>query len=221
MNIQKGLSLASPFFRYFSTFLFLVSNLALPPELSVKKSVSLKPIPLCLAFAPCLWKTCSMVNNFFFVGYAANFRRLRLFCIYEANVRIFRELCKKIGKYFRKKSGQFFTFSVFHFWHLHFRRLSNDKLYYYILYIIYNNKNNNWIITTSLSIHPHPSPQPGKSSVFHNVDKVKCQKWKSEKLKKSRSHHVSTYFRPRQSEPYYRLARFLIFRILPSEPLMT
>ena len=84
------------------------------------------------------------------------------------------------------KSGQFFTFSVFHFWHLHFCRLSNDILYYYILYIIYNNKNNNWIITTSLSIHPHPSSQPGKSSVFHNVDKVKCQKWKSEKLKKCR-----------------------------------
>ena len=42
MNIQKGLSLASPFFRYFSTFLFLVSNPALPPELSVKKFRVLK-----------------------------------------------------------------------------------------------------------------------------------------------------------------------------------
>ena len=77
-----------------------------------------------------------MVNNFFPVGYAANFRRLRLFCIYEANVRIFRELCKKIGNYFSKKIGAVFHFFSFSLLTSAFSQIVNRETL--LLYIIYN-----------------------------------------------------------------------------------
>ena len=77
----------------------------------------------------------------------------------------------------------FLWFSVFHFWHLHFRRLSNRKLYYYIICIIYNNKNNNSIITTSPSIHPPHHPDKSCFQFFitknPNVKSEKVKNWKS------------------------------------------
>ena len=65
------------------------------------------------------------------------------------------------------ENGSFFTFSLFHFWHLHFRKLLNGKLYYYILYIIYNNN--------------HTVIQKTKKS---NVKSEKLKNWKSSILKR-------------------------------------
>ena len=54
-----------------------------------------------------------MVNKNFPVGYAANYRRFCLFCIYDAKVQIFPELAKLFSNYFAEKlqSMQLFIYS--------------------------------------------------------------------------------------------------------------
>ena len=119
-------------------------------------------------FAVCLWKTSSSTKKNLLVSYAAKLAALCRVCNYVAKVRIFLETTKFFGNYFSKKVG-FFTFSVFHFWHLCF---SINQIWYYIIYIYFNIYK--FKITYYLFTLHH----------FKIISKPKCQKWKSEKLKK-------------------------------------
>ena len=77
-----------------------------------------------------------MVNKIFPVGYAANFRRFCLFCIYDAKVQIFPELCKKNGNYFFK-SVKIFKYAFIQIrqegFQLFLKKLTKKILLLYIL----------------------------------------------------------------------------------------
>ena len=128
-----------------------------------------------MILAVTLWKNISSTKKIFLHSYAAFFRRFCLFCIFDAKVRNFHDITKKNDHYFSKKC-HFFTFSLFHFWHLCFLIPKNTCYRIYIYYNIYK-------FNISYNIKMIYFLSPTLFSLLIPTPKPKCQKWKSEKLK--------------------------------------